>query len=58
MKDLFNMTLQFIQEGFHPEDNKISENLFSMGFCMGQCGFEERFSRQHLQGGGSEVIPN
>ena len=39
MKDLFNMTLQFIQEGFHPEDNKISENLFSMGNGTGQRGF-------------------
>ncbi|MDL5050841.1 hypothetical protein QQ054_33115 [Oscillatoria amoena NRMC-F 0135] len=43
---------QIIEEGFHPEFNKISESLFSIGNGrMGQrANFEEHYSGETLQG--------
>ncbi|MCF6359965.1 MAG: family 65 glycosyl hydrolase domain-containing protein [Cyclobacteriaceae bacterium] len=41
-----------IEEGFHPENNKVSESIFSIGNgYMGQrANFEERYSGNSLQG--------
>lgn len=43
---------QIIEEGFHPEYNRISESIFSLGNgLMGQRGnFEEKYSGDSLQG--------
>lgn len=41
-----------IEEGFHPENNKVSESIFSIGngFMGQRANFEEKYSGDSLQG--------
>ncbi|MCF6352975.1 MAG: hypothetical protein L3J06_08195, partial [Cyclobacteriaceae bacterium] len=41
-----------IEDGFHPENNKVSESIFSIGNgYMGQrANFEEKYTGNSLQG--------
>src|SRR5574344_983946 len=43
---------KIIEEGFHPEFNRISESIFSLGNGRkgGRGNFEEKYSGQSLQG--------